>query len=147
MAEHGATNLLVQRKANFKGRTLANNTFDKNLRPMCFRNPPRNREAKPGSGLSGACLVRPIEPLKNNGQVFLRYTDAGILNLSDRSVPVCVPTHKNASDGWRVFHSVVDQDQEQAADRMRVAIDKDWSIGNFAVKLNLLRKRKRLARH
>ena len=90
MAEHGATNLLVQRKANFKGRTLAHNTFDKNLRAMCFRNPPRNREAKPGSGFSGPCLVGPIEPLKNNRQIFLRYTDAGILNLSDRSVPVCV---------------------------------------------------------
>src|SRR5437879_317032 len=72
MAEYGATNLLVQRNANLKSRTLSNNTFDKNLRAMRFCNPPRDRETKPSSGLPGACFVRPIEPLKNNGQIFLR---------------------------------------------------------------------------
>src|SRR5207245_7471645 len=132
LSENVATNLLVQRNVNLKSRTLANNTFDKNLGAMCFRNPPRNREAKPGSGFSGPCLVRPIEPLKNNRQTFLRYTDAGILNLSHRSVPVCVQTDKNASAGWCVFPSVVDQDQEQAEERMSVAVDTDWTIGSFA---------------
>src|SRR5207249_7512298 len=112
---------------------------------MRFRNPPRNREAKPGSGFSGPCLVRPIEPLKNNRQIFLRYTDAGILNLSHRSVPVCVQTDKNASAGWCVFHSVVDQDQEQAAERRWVAVRKDWTIGNLAGWLNVLGQGKLVA--
>src|SRR5207244_256438 len=115
---------------------------------MCFRNPPRNREAKPGSGFSGPCLVGPIEPFKNNRQIFLRYTDAGILNLSDNgSIPVCVQTNENAPAGWRIFYSIVDQDQEQAAERRCLGIDNDSTLRNFADKLYLLRKGKRLARY
>src|SRR2546428_338139 len=85
-----ATNLLVLRDANFKGRTLPNNTFDKDLRAMRFRNPPRDREAKPDSGLSGACLVCAIEALENKRKVLLGYADAGVAHLSKGIVAICL---------------------------------------------------------
>src|SRR5438067_253895 len=104
LSKNGAANLLVQSDVDLKSGTLPNKTFDTDLRTMRFRNPPRDRKAKPGSGLPGARLVRAVETLENNGQIFLRYADASILNLSDGIVPVSVKTNENAPAGRRVCH-------------------------------------------
>src|SRR5437870_3658874 len=114
---------------------------------MRFGNPSRDRETKPGSWLPGARLVRPVEALENKGQIFLRYTDTSILNLSDGIVAVCVKSNENAPSRRRVLHCIVDQDQEQATERLCVTIHQDRNIGDFAVELNLLRQSERQARH
>src|SRR5438093_721019 len=67
LSKNGAANLLVQSDVDLKSGTLPNKTFDTDLRTMRFRNPPRDRKAKPGSGLPGARLVRAVETLENNG--------------------------------------------------------------------------------
>jgi hypothetical protein len=59
---------------------------------MRFGNPPRDREAKTGSGFPGARLVRTVEPFENKRQIFLGYADAGIFNLSDSVVKPIAPS-------------------------------------------------------
>jgi len=55
-----------------------------------------------------------MEPLENKGEIFSRYTDAGILNLGDGIVPAYVETNENPPAGLCVLHCIIDQDEEQA---------------------------------
>src|SRR5262249_5941205 len=100
----------MYRYADFECGTPSNKALnpDRSLMRLC--NPARDGQPKPGSRLSRPRLVRAIEPLENERQIPLRYTDSSISNLGHGVATVCSESDKDGAAGWRVFHGVINQD-------------------------------------
>src|SRR6266851_10124112 len=129
----------IQRNPNAKSRAAAGRTrhLNGNMMRVCY--PMCDRESQSGAThIPRAGLIGAIEALKNVRKIFGRDADPGVGDFANRDTIHLLQGDGHLSTGWRVLDGIVDQNQEESAQCLRIARYRKTIFGNGSFERDLL---------
>ncbi len=90
---------------------------------MHLHDPVGDRQTESGAArFARTGLISAVKAFENVRQIFVIDANTGIANLDARASRSVRKTHFNASAGRRVLHGVIENNQNEALDRGKIAL-------------------------
>jgi hypothetical protein len=92
-----------------------------------LRNPSRDREAQSHAAkVAGPRFIGAIEAIKNVRQIARAYADSSVAKFCNSGAIVLREANENRPFCWGVLHSVINQNEEEAMQGVRIALDEKF---------------------